>query len=266
MSKVKTDILREITAHKRRELEDIFSDKGRDALLESIKGEVKGADPVRDFAAALRRGGTNIIAEVKKASPSKGIFREDFDPVKIAETYATNGAAAISVLTDSRYFMGSLDNLVHIREHIDLPLLRKDFIIDAYQIYEARVAGADAILLIAAVLDDAELCEFLELATSLGMASLVEVHSEAELTRALEAGAEIIGINNRDLTTFETNIDTTRRLSALIPEGKVIVSESGIGGRADIDSLKGASVDAFLIGEAIITAPDMAVKLREFIG
>lgn len=267
MSKVKSDILKEIIEHKRRELEDLFLEGGgRDALLKAIKSEVDEADPVRDFTSALKGGGDNIIAEVKKASPSKGIFIEDFDPVGIAEVYEANGAAAISVLTDSHYFMGSLDNLIYIREHTKLPLLRKDFIIDVYQIYEARVAGADAVLLIAAVLNDAELGEFLKLSTSLGMASLVEVHSEDELTRALDGGAEIIGINNRNLTTFETDINTTVRLTGLIPDGKVIVSESGIDSRGDIDRLKGARVDAFLIGEAIITAPDMGAKLREFTG
>lgn len=267
MSKIKSDILKEIIEHKGRELEDLFSEGGgRDALLRAIKSEVDEADPVRDFASVFKGGGTNIIAEVKKASPSKGILREDFDPVGIAEVYERSGAAAISVLTDSRYFMGSLDNLIHIREHTKLPILRKDFIIDEYQIYEARVAGADAVLLIAAVLDDAKLSEFLKLSTSLGMTSLVEVHSEDELTRALDAGAEMIGINNRDLNTFETDINTTIRLAGLIPDGKVIVSESGIDSRGDIDRLKGARVDGFLIGEAIMTAPDMGAKLREFTG
>ncbi|MEK7851320.1 MAG: indole-3-glycerol phosphate synthase TrpC, partial [Deltaproteobacteria bacterium] len=202
---------------------------------------------------------------VKKASPSKGVIREDFDHLEIARTYERNGASALSVLTDRHFFQGSIDYLSEIRQMVSLPLLRKDFIFDEYQIFEARGYGADAVLLIAAVLDDKELCDFVKLSLDLGMAPLVEVHDETELERTLKTNAELIGINNRNLQTFKTDINTTVRLMNSIPEDKIVVSESGINTKEDMKLLKDAGVDAFLIGEALMRESDIGKKLREFV-
>lgn len=210
-------------------------------------------------------GRIRVIAEVKKASPSKGVIREEFDHLEIARTYERNGASALSVLTDRHFFQGSIDYLSEIRQMVSLPLLRKDFVFDEYQIFEARGYGADAVLLIAAVLDDKELSDFVKLSLDLGMAPLVEVHDEAELERTLKANAEIIGINNRNLQTFKTDINTTVRLMNSIPEDKIVVSESGINTKEDIKLLKDAGVDAFLIGEALMREADIGKKLREFV-
>ncbi len=221
-----------------------------------------------DFAAALRRDRIAVIAEVKKASPSRGLLCPDFDPVRLAQCYAAGGAAAVSVLTEVDHFQGSLSYLAEIKTAAGLeatPLLRKDFLFDPYQVYEARAFGADAILLIVAILDDGTLANLLALANSLGMQCLVEVHDETELGRALAAGVNIIGINNRDLRTFEVDIATTERLAALIPEGHTIVSESGIRTRADIDRLSECGVSAVLVGEALVTAEDAAAALRELV-
>ncbi|MBN1366375.1 MAG: indole-3-glycerol phosphate synthase TrpC [Dehalococcoidales bacterium] len=222
-----------------------------------------------DFKAALQsEKGIRLIAEVKKASPSKGIIRPDFDPVEIAETYAINGAAAISVLTEPKYFMGNIAYLKKIKDALGnrrLPLLRKDFIFDNYQIYEARAFGADALLLIAAILTPDKLKALLDLSTSLGMACLVEVHNEKEVETALSGGAEIIGINNRDLQTFKTDIMTTERLRPLVPPGKIVVSESGIKTRTDILKLEKLGVNAVLIGEAFMAERDIAGKMRELL-
>ena len=207
-----------------------------------------------------------LIAEVKKASPSKGLIRPDFDPVEIAKTYEQAGASAISVLTDEKYFQGRLDYLKAVREAVGLPLLRKDFIIDPYQIYEARAAGADAILLIVAALSKSELSEFMILADELGMASLVEVHAAEELDIALETGVRIIGINNRNLQTFETKLETTLELAARVPPDKVLVSESGIFTRADVERLMEVGVDAILVGESLMREPDPGVKVKELLG
>lgn len=210
-------------------------------------------------------GRIRVIAEVKKASPSKGVIREDFDHLEIARTYERNGASALSVLTDRHFFQGSIDYLSEIRQMVSLPLLRKDFVFDEYQILEARGYGADAVLLIAAVLDDKELCDFVKLSLDLGMAPLVEVHDEIELERVLKTNAELIGINNRNLQTFKTDINTTVRLMNSIPEDKVVVSESGINTKEDIKFLKDVGVDAFLIGEALMREADIGKKLREFV-
>lgn len=219
----------------------------KDALLPSPDGRVR------------------VIAEVKKASPSKGVIREDFNHLEIAETYQRNGASALSVLTDRKFFQGSIDYLSEIRHAVSIPLLRKDFVVDEYQIFEARGYGADAVLLIAAVLDDKEMHDFVELSLNLGLAPLVEVHDEAELERALKTDAELIGINNRNLQTFKTDINTTIRLIGSIPEEKLVISESGINTREDIRLLRDAGVDAFLIGEALMREADIGKKLREFV-
>ena len=224
--------------------------------------------PPLDFASALRGDRIQLIAEVKKASPSRGIIRSDFDPVEIARTYAGNGASAISVLTESKYFQGSLDYLRDIRNALGnkgLPLLRKDFIHDLYQVYESRAYGADALLLIVAILTDEILGELMGLSHELGMSCLVEVHNEAELEIALKSQARIMGINNRDLKTFNVDLKTTERLRPLIPADRIVVSESGIKERSDLEKLRGWGVDAALIGESLMAAPDIAAKMKELL-
>ena len=222
-------------------------------------------EPCRNFKKALKSGVCNIIAEVKCASPSRGRLIESFDPVRIAGIYEQNGAAAISVLTDEKYFSGHKDYLDHIRKEVNLPLLRKDFIIDTLQIYETRAIGADAILLIVRVLGK-KLAEYISLSKEIGLSPLVEVHTQEELDLALDAGAEIIGINNRNLDTFVTDIETSRRLKARIPADKIVVAESGIRERKDIESLMQAGINVFLIGESLVIAPDIGKKLRAFKG
>jgi indole-3-glycerol phosphate synthase len=219
----------------------------------------------RDFAEALRGKGVKLIAEVKKASPSKGVLCPDFNPVELAQTYAQNGAAAISVLTEEKYFLGKLDYLTEIREKVNVPILRKDFIFDEYQIFESAAYVADAILLITAILEKEELEEFLKISQSLKLSCLVEVHNEEELFKALLAGAEIIGINNRDLITFKTDTNTTRRLRILIPEENIVVSESGISNRDDMKKMKECKVNAVLVGEALVTAQDIPAKMKELL-
>ena len=255
-------------------LDDIVADKipdvekrKRQVPLEELKTQIKERSAPLDFASTLKGDRIQLIAEVKKASPSKGIIREDFNPVNIARTYADNGAAAISVLTDEKYFMGSLDYLRKIRKALDkpVPLLRKDFILDEYQVYEARAAGADAILLIIAILDPVKLLVLLELSHTLGMKCLVEVHNEYECEIAVNSGAGIIGINNRDLKTFTVDIETTGRLRELIPADRIVVSESGIRNRNDIERLKGWEVDAVLIGESLMASADIAAAMKEFL-
>jgi indole-3-glycerol phosphate synthase len=239
----------------------------RDAMLE--RGER------RDFLAALRKpraGDIALIAEVKKASPSAGVICKDFDPVRIAKEYEAAGASCLSVLTDDQFFQGSLNHLREIRAAVKLPLLRKDFIIDERQMLEAIEWGADAILLIVAILDDARLRRFHELATEAGLAVLVEVHDEAELDRALAAGASLIGVNNRDLKTFEVNLATTERLAAkLLPSpatrhASLLVSESGIHARADVERLKRAGAGAVLVGESLMCSGDIAGLMRALLG
>jgi indole-3-glycerol phosphate synthase len=219
----------------------------------------------RDFAGALRGKGIKLIAEVKKASPSKGVLCADFNPVELAQTYARNGAAAISVLTEEKYFLGKLDYLSEIREKVNIPLLRKDFIFDEYQIYESAAYGADAILLITAILEKEELEKFLEISNNLKLSCLVEVHNEEELFKALLAGAEIIGINNRDLNTFKTDTNTTRRLRMMIPAENIVVSESGISGPDDMKKMKECKVNAVLVGEVLVTAQDISAKMKELL-
>ncbi len=234
--------------------------------LTDLKKMAVAQSPPLDMASALRGDGIRLIAEVKKASPSRGVIRADFAPVDIARTYAVNGASAISVLTEPRYFQGNLSYLGAIREALrNMPLLRKDFIFDPYQVYEARAYGADSILLIVAILTAEKLAELMKLSHELGMSCLVEVHHEAELEIALSSGAMIFGINNRDLTSFNVDITTTGRLRPLIPADRIVVSESGIKDRSDIAKLKEWQVDAVLIGEALMSAPDIAVRMRELL-
>jgi indole-3-glycerol phosphate synthase len=230
-----------------------------------LQKKIAGLEPCRDFGKALRSTSCNIIAEVKCASPSRGSLIADFDPVGIAGIYEKNYAAAISVLTDEKYFSGHKSYLMQIRRKVKLPLLRKDFIIDPIQIYETRAIGADAILLIVRALGK-KLSDFILLSVELGLSPLVEVHTQEELDLALDAGAEIIGINNRNLDTFVTDIETSRRLKTRIPENKIVVAESGIRERKDIESLMQVGINAFLIGEHLITAPAIGGKLRAFRG
>jgi len=237
--------------------------------LETLKSRMTDLPQVRDFAGALTAAhpsSVRIIAEVKKASPSKGILCQQFDPVAIARAYGDGGAAAVSVLTEKNYFQGSLEYLRAIKEAIPLPVLRKDFIFDPYQLYESRAYGADAVLLIAGMLSEELLAELLQLSRALSLCHLVEVHDQNDLQKALAAGAEIIGINNRDLKTFVTDIRTTIDLLPAIPEDKIVVSESGISSRQDIKQLTAAGVDAFLIGETLMKEKNPGIKLRELIG
>jgi indole-3-glycerol phosphate synthase len=223
------------------------------------------AAPARGFAAALRGRTRRIVAEIKKASPSRGVIRDDFSPLDIARTYAENGASAISVLTEERFFHGSLSYLKNIREIVAVPLLRKDFILDAYQVTEAKSYGADAILLIAALLDRTQMHDLREEAGLLSLDVLVEVHGEDELEAALAAGAQVVGINNRDLRTFEVSLATTERLAPLVPQGIQCVCESGIETTEQIRRVENLGIHAFLIGETLMRAPDPGQKLKELL-
>ncbi len=256
-------ILDSIIEHKQKELQ---TDQEQ-VPLATLKSILADLPPTKDFKEAISLPDTiNLIAEVKKKSPSKGIIRVDFDPVCIAKTYAENGAAAVSVLTDIRFFDGRLEYLIAICQEVDVPLLRKDFTIDPYHIYQARAAGADAVLLIVAALNSDQLREFADIASSLSMAALVEVHTEAELDIALDVGAEIIGINNRDLRTFNTDLATTFKLRESITSDKVVVSESGIYTREDVESLREVGVNAILVGESLMRSPDIGEQVRKLIG
>ena len=256
-------ILDEIVAYKKEEL----AETKRGASLADQKKRAADAGPLRGFGAALTAtGGIKLIAEVKKASPSKGVIREDFDPVSIAATYQEAGATCLSVLTEKKYFQGSLESLGAIRRAVGLPLLRKDFIVDEYQVFEARAAGADAILLIAACLDRRQLEDYLGIAGNLGLDILVESHTVKELDKTLHAGARIVGINNRDLTRFTVSLQTTFDLLQDIPDDRVVVSESGIRSRDDVVRLEKAGVDAVLVGESLMREKDMGKKVKELLG
>ncbi len=256
-------ILNQIVADNRLELES----RKRVTPLAELQRAALGLSPPLDFASALRGDRIQLIAEVKKASPSRGIIRPDFNPVEIARTYAGNGASAISVLTEAKYFQGSLNHLRDIRSALGnkLPLLRKDFLYDPYHIYESRAYGADSLLLIVAILTPERLNELIGLSRELGMSCLVEVHNEAELEIALRCQSRIIGINNRDLSTFTVDLATTERLRPLIPPGRIVVSESGIKDRGDMEKLKRWGVDAALIGESLMSAPDIVAKMEELL-
>lgn len=229
--------------------------------------EAKSRKDVRGFEGALRdkitQGLSAVIAEIKRASPSKGIIREDFHPADIAATYAAHGAACLSVLTDVQYFQGAYDHLRQARAACALPVLRKDFIIDPYQVIHARAIGADCILLIAAALELSQLKELEALATELGMDVLVEVHNRAELDTALQLNTNLVGINNRDLRTFEVSLQHTIDLLDAIPEGKLVITESGILNRSDVEHMRQHQVNAFLVGEAFMRQPDPGVALQE---
>jgi len=260
------DILRKIVEYKQGELAEAVS---RTPLAE-LKSHLADLPPVRGFEGALRNtaatGATAVIAEVKKGSPSKGVIRPDFDPVAIAGTYQANGAACLSVLTDEHFFLGHLDYLTRIRSAVELPLLRKDFIFDDYQIYQARAAGADAVLLIAAMLDLPRLRDLAAVARGLTLDVLLEIHDEKELETALATDCNLIGINNRNLHTFVTDLGTTERLCSRIPSDRFVVTESGVGTRTDVLRLHAAGAGAFLIGESLMREPDIGRKLRELRG
>ena len=255
-------------------LDRIVADKRREIAAVKVRvpegqlhAALAAAPAVRDFFAALDGQGTiRLIAEVKKASPSKGVIRADFHPVEIARTYQEHGAASISVLTDEPHFQGSLDYLRQIRSAVEVPLLRKDFIIDPYQVVEARAAGADAVLLIAECLDDAQLRTLHEAIVSLGMTPLVEVYEPANLPRVLKIGARLIGINNRDLRTFAVDLEHTIRMRREIPPDRRVVGESGIRNRADAQRLQDAEVDAMLVGETLMASADIGAAVDELLG
>jgi indole-3-glycerol phosphate synthase len=261
-----SDILQKIVAVKR---EEVAAAKAR-RDLPALRREAEALGGQRDFVAGLRQAmaerGAAVIAEVKKASPSKGVLRADFRPAEIAASYERHGAAALSVLTDERFFQGSRAALEAARAACALPVLRKDFMIDSYQLFEARTMGADCILLIAAILGDAELAEFEATAMALGMAVLVEVHDDAELERALRLRTPLIGINNRNLRTFEVSLEATLAMRPRVPAERLVVSESGIHAPADVERLRAAGVHAFLVGEAFMRAPDPGVALASLLG
>ena len=256
-----SDILEKILAVKRTEVSAAMKHRS----LAATQAAAREAGKPRDFAGAIRTriaaGQPAVIAEIKKASPSKGVLRPDFDPAAIARSYASHGAACLSVLTDVEFFQGSVDYLMQARASCALPVLRKDFMIDPYQVYEARAMGADCILLIVAALDDATLAELEGVALGLGMAVLVEVHDDAEFTRALNLKSPLLGINNRNLRTFETRLETTLGLLDRLPDGKIVITESGILQEADADRMRSAGVDAFLVGEAFMRAADPGAAL-----
>jgi indole-3-glycerol phosphate synthase len=260
------DILKKILARKVEEIDA----RNRAVSLQELSRRVADADVVRGFLPALRTrvadGRAAVIAEIKKASPSRGVLREDFEPAQIAESYERGGATCLSVLTDIDFFQGADAYLQQARAACALPVLRKDFIIDPYQVYEARVIGADCILLIVAALTDAMLAELLQLAKHLQMDCLVEVHEAAELGRALETPAPLIGINNRDLRSFETSLDVTLDMLGQIPDERLVVTESGIHTVDDVSLMRGHGVHTFLVGEAFMKAPDPGERLAELFG
>lgn len=257
------DILNKILARKREEI----TERINKISLAEIKDKAAAADPVRGFEQAIRAqltaGKTAIIAEIKKASPSKGVLRENFQPDDIAKSYAEGGATCLSVLTDIDYFQGRDEYLQAARVACTIPVLRKDFMIDAYQLYESRALGADCILLIVSALNDDQLAEFAELAKQLKLDVLIEVHDGEELKRALATGLSLVGINNRNLHTFKTNLNTTVSLLPDIPENRIVVTESGIHSREDVKLIKDRGVNTFLVGEAFMRADDPGAKLRE---
>lgn len=257
------DILRRIVARKSEEIRE----RATRASLRELSARVEGAPPAREFAGAIRAridaGKPAVIAEIKKASPSKGVLREDFRPADIARDYERHGATCLSVLTDIDFFKGADADLQQARAACQLPVLRKDFTIDAYQVYEARCLGADCILLIVAVLGDTQLRELALLAGELGMDVLVEVHTAEELERALPIEAPLIGINNRDLRSFETRLDTTLQLLPMVPKDRLIVTESGILAPEHVKLMRDNNVNAFLVGEAFMRAPDPGARLAQ---
>lgn len=255
-------ILDTILAHKQEEV----AAGAAEMPLSEIKVRALAMPPLRDFLAAMRlpkAGSAALIAEVKKASPSAGIIRANFDPVQIARIYEENGASCLSVLTDQKFFQGHDDYLRAVREAVALPVIRKDFIVNEWQIYESRCLGADAVLLIVAALTLTQIAEYALMAQELGMAALVEVHTEAEMQVALGAGAKLIGINSRDLNTFVTDLGTVERLAAMVPQDVTLVAESGIKTPADVRRVADAGAKAILVGETLMRAPDIGAAVRE---
>jgi indole-3-glycerol phosphate synthase len=255
------EILTEIADHVR----GVVERRRRETPEALLRDRPLYSAPARGFARALTGTTRRIVAEVKKASPSKGLIRAGFAPVAIAKDYAAHGASAISVLTEERFFQGSLDDLEQIRRAVQVPLLRKDFMLDSYQVAEAKSYGADAVLFIAAMLEGALMRDLREQATALGLDALVEVHTAAELELALEAGAQMIGINNRDLKTFNVDLATTEELARLLPSGMAAICESGIDSVAQIERVEAWGVHVFLIGEALMRAPEPGKKLQELL-
>ena len=256
------DILERIVAARRRTL----AVEKQTTPAAKLEERAAAAPLPRDFAAALTRDAINVIAELKKASPSRGVLRAAYNPAALAPSLEQAGAAVLSVLTEPEFFQGSLEDLVVARQVTGLPVLRKDFLFDSYQLYQARAAGADAFLLIAAILTTGELRQLITVGKQLGMPALVEAHTEEELGRALEAGAEIVGINNRNLMTFEVSVETSLRLIESVPKECVAVSESGLSTAAELSRLRAAGFDAFLIGERLMQASDPATALRQLMG
>jgi indole-3-glycerol phosphate synthase len=260
------DILKKIIARTEEDLRAIKS--GRP--LKELRSRLADLKPTHGFEARLRQvaaaGETAVIAEVKKGSPSKGIIRADFDPLAIAGIYEQNGAACLSILTEKHFFLGSLEYLTAIRDSVAIPLLRKDFMVDEYQLYEARTAGADAILLIAACLELSQLRDYHAIAADLGMDVLLEVHDEWEMELALQTDCTLIGVNNRNLRTFVTDLATTGRLACMLPPERLLVAESGINCRADVENLANKGASAFLIGESMMREADIGAKLKELRG
>ena len=257
------DILEKIVEVKHQEVQAARKRKS----LEAVRADAEARVLTRDFLGAMRSkvaaGQAAVIAEVKKASPSKGVLRPDFIAADIAQSYAEHGAACLSVLTDQSFFQGCADYLKQARASCDLPVLRKDFMVDAYQIYESRAMGADCILLIAACLDDAKMRDLEAIALSLNMAVLIEVHDGAELDRALALRSPLLGINNRNLKTFEVSLDTTLGLQARVPADRLLVTESGITSAADVQRMRQAGINAFLVGEAFIRADEPGLALEQ---
>ena len=258
-----SDILKKIVAVKHEEIAQASQKKS----LVMVRADAESRVLTRDFIGAIQhkinQGQSAVIAEIKKASPSKGVLRADFIPADIAQSYAEHGAACLSVLTDAQFFQGSVDYLKQARASCDLPVLRKDFMVDAYQVYEARAMGADCILLIAACLDDAQMKDLEAIALSLDMAVLVEVHDAEELNRALKLKTPLVGINNRNLRTFEVSLDTTIGMLKDVPSDRILVTESGILSPADVQKMRDAKVNAFLVGEAFMRAPDPGQALAD---
>jgi len=258
-----SDILEKIVAVKHQEVAAALARKPLAAMRADAESRVLTRDFVGAMRAKIAAGLPAVIAEVKKASPSKGVLRADFIPADIAQSYAEHGAACLSVLTDQQFFQGSIDYLKQARASCDLPVLRKDFLVDPYQVYESRSMGADCILLIVSCLSDSQLKEFEDIARSLDMAVLVEVHDEKEMERALALKTALIGVNNRDLKTFKVNLETTLNLKSMVPAHKLLITESGIASVQDVKMLREQGVHAFLVGEAFMRAPEPGQALSE---
>ncbi|MDT8990867.1 indole-3-glycerol phosphate synthase TrpC [Curvibacter sp. APW13] len=261
-----SDILDKIVAVKHQEVAAAKKRMPFDAMRFDAESRVLTRDFLGAIRAKLAAGKPAVIAEVKKASPSKGVLRPDFIPADIAQSYAEHGAACLSVLTDKQFFQGGVDYLKQARASVDLPVLRKDFLVDAYQVYESRAMGADCILLIAACLSDAQMAEFEAIARSLDMAVLVEVHDKAEMERALKLKTPLVGINNRNLKTFEVSLDTTLALKDMVGGDRIVVTESGIHTRADVERMQAAGVGAYLVGEAFMRAKEPGEALAALFG